>query len=202
HTCGPAMRPPSLRIRSVPRRDFTDELLARLHALANQFLVEDPAHFRVHAESNDVVHIFESGGALAGFQFWRTAPIDLPGGRAILGGKLRVAPEPRRRGLPLRSGLRFYLQTQLRHPTVRYYRLALTSIFGFVSITEALAEYTLFDPRAEGPEGRAIHAAFARIAVENHFTLDEKTGLFDVGQSISDEQLSGYPASWFERPAA
>ena len=111
-----AMGAPRDRIRVIPRRAFTDRLLADLHAFSYRILPEELAHFRVHAETNEVVHVFEHGGTIVGYQFWRTAPMDLPGARAILGGKLRVLPDHRGRALHLRSGLRFFLGCKLRHP--------------------------------------------------------------------------------------
>src|SRR5262245_56800493 len=136
------------RARSVPRRRFTPALLDSLHALANRLMAEDAVHFRVHAETSDVVHVYErtDTGAPVGFQFWRTAAMELPGCRALIGGKLRVDPAFRGRALHLRSGLRFYVESQLCHPRTRFYRLSLASLFGFVSITSALADYRLFDP--------------------------------------------------------
>src|SRR5262249_8618183 len=115
---------------------------------------------RLHAETNDVVHVFEHGGKIVGYQFWRTAPLDLPGARVILGGKLRVLPGHRGRALHLRSGLRFFLGCKARHPFTRYYRLSVVSLFGFVSLTSALAEYRILDPHpAPGDrEGEAIRA--------------------------------------------
>ena len=193
---------PRVRVRSIPRRAFDAELLARLHALATSLLVEDAEHFRVHAESNELVHLFEQGDDLVGFQFWRTAPLDLPRSRVILGGKLRVLPAFRGRALHLRSGLRFYLENQLRHPLTRFYRLSFASLFGFVSITSALAEYQMFDPRAGGPEGRALRAAFERFAAENDFRIDEKTGLVFVDIRMSEATLAAYPAAYYDRPEA
>jgi len=198
------VQPVAIRARSIPRRRFTPELFASLHALANRLLSEDADHFRVHAETNDVVHIYERAdtGAPVGFQFWRTAPMDLPDCRAVIGGKLRVDPAFRRRGLHLRSGLRFYLENQLRHPRTRFYRLSLASLFGFVSITSALAEYHLFDPRATDAEGRAIRGAFERLADQSHYRLDPETGLFSVGIKATEATLAQYPASYYERPEA
>jgi len=193
---------PSVRVRSIPRRAFDPTLLARLHALANRLLPEDLDHFRVHAESNELVHVFEHGGEIVGFQFWRTTPLDLPRARAILGGKLRILPAFRNRALHLRSGLRFYLQEQLRHPLTRYYRLSIASLFGFVSITSALAEYHVFDPRAADAEGRALRAAFERVAAENDYRLDPETGLIFVDISMAEETLAAFPASYFERREA
>lgn len=193
-----------IRARSIPRARFTPALLDSLHELANRLLAEDAAHFRVHAETNDVVHIYERAdtGRVVGFQFWRTGPIDLPGCRALMGGKLRVDPEFRRRGLHLRSGLRFYLENQLRHPRTRYYRLSLASLFGFVSITSALADYRLFEPMAGDAEGRAIRGAFQRLADQSHYQLDPATGLFQVGIRPTAATLAQYPASYYERPEA
>jgi hypothetical protein len=195
---------PRDRIRAIPRRAFTDELIGRLHEFSNRILPEDLAHFRVHADTNEVVHIFEHGDAIVGYQFWRTAPFDLPGARVILGGKLRVLPEHRRRALHLRSGLLFYLACKLRHPLTRYYRLAVASLFGFVSITSALAEYQIFDPRPRpgDAEGEALRAAFARIAAENHFRIDPETGLMFVDIGIAPETLAQYPEAYLDRPEA
>lgn len=194
----------AIRARSVPRPRFTRALLDDLHGLANRLLAEDAAHFRVHAETNDVVHIYERAdtGEVVGFQFWRTTAMELPGCRAVIGGKLRIDPAFRRRALHLRSGLRFYLESQLRHPRTRFYRLSLASMFGFVSITSALAEYRLFDPAAADPEGRAIRAAFERLAEQSHYRLDPVTGLIAVGIHMTEATLAQYPAGYFERPAA
>lgn len=192
------------RARTVRRRAFTRELLGSLHGLANRLLAEDPEHFRLHAETNDVVHIYERAdtGEPVGFQFWRTTPMELPGCRAVFGGKLRVDPAFRNRALHLRSGLRFYLENQLRHPGTRYYRLSLASLFGFVSITSALAHYTLFDARAPGAEGRAIREAFERSGAQSHYRLDEATSLFTVGIRVTDETFAQYSQAYYERPEA
>jgi hypothetical protein len=193
-----------LRTRSIPRQDFDDALMARLHAFSNRLLAEDLGHFRIHAETNDVVHVFErrDTGAIVGFQFWRTGPIDRPRARAIIGGKLRIEPAFRNRGLHLVSGLRFYLECKLRAPATRFYRLSLASLFGFVSITSALAEYQILDPRAPDEDGRAVLGAFRRLAAENHYRLDEATGLAFVDIRPTPEVLAQFAPSYFERPAA
>jgi hypothetical protein len=193
-----------IRVRTVPRRRFTPELLGSLHELANRLLAEPIDHFCVHAETNDVVHVYERAdtGALAGFQFWRSAAMELPGCRAVIGGKLRVDPDFRRRGLHLRSGLRFFLETKIRYPRTRLYRLSLASMFGFVSITSALAEYRLFDPHATDAEGRAIRSAFERMAEQSHYRLDPDTGLIFVGIKVTDETFAQYSASYYARPQA
>jgi hypothetical protein len=198
------VEPVSTRARSVPRRAFTPALLASLHGLANRLLAEDAAHFAVHAETNDVVHVYErvDTGEPVGFQFWRTAELALPGSRALIGGKLRIDPAFRRSALHLRSGLRFYAECQLRHPRTRFYRLSLASMFGFVSITSALARYHMFDPSVRDAEGRAIRGAFQRLADQSHYALDPVNGLFAVGIHMTAETLARYPASYFERPEA
>jgi len=128
--------------------------------------------------------------------------MDLPGCRALIGGKLRVDPEFRGRALHLRSGLRFYLESQLRHPRTRFYRLSLASLFGFVSITSALADYRLFDAAAPDPERRAIRRAFEQLAAQSHYRLDEATSLISVGIRVTEQTLAQYPASYYGRPEA
>ena len=198
------MVPVTTRARSVPRRAFTPALIESLHGLANRLMSEDAAHFRVHAETNDVVHIYERSdtGEPVGFQFWKTSALDLPGCRAVIGGKLRIDPAFRRRGLHLRSGLRFYLESQLRHPRTRFYRLSIASLFGFVSITSALADYRMFDAAAADPESRAIRGAFEQLAAQSHYRLDEATSLFAVGIRPTPQTLAQYGAAYYARREA
>lgn len=193
-----------LRARSVSRQGFDDALMRRLHEFSNRLLAEEFSHFHVHAVTNDVVHIFEreDTGAIVGFQFWRTSQIDWPRARTIIGGKVRIEPAFRNRGLHLASGLRFYLDCKLRSPMTRFYRLSIASLFGFVSITSALAEYQILDPRAADPEGRAVHGAFRKLAEENHYTLDEETGLPFVNIRPTPEVLAQFAPAYFERPEA
>ncbi|XXF79939.1 hypothetical protein P2318_09375 [Myxococcaceae bacterium GXIMD 01537] len=196
---------PRVRLDIIDKADFTDATIRELHALAQRLMAEDLEHFRVHAHANDVVYVFRRAdtGEAVGFQFWRTAPMELPRSRVILGGKLRILPEFRNHGLHLLAGLAFYLQNQLRHPRCRYYRLSIASLFGFVSLTEALEHYELFDPRRrETEEERALLAAFSTLARESHFDLEEDTGLFRVGILMTPETLGRYPPRYFERPSA
>jgi hypothetical protein len=195
---------PPIRMRTIRRERLTDADLRGLHAMASRLMAEDLDHFRVHAAANDLVHVFERAdtGEVAGFQFWRTAPIALPKSRVILGGKLRIRPELRNRGLHLLSGLVFYLQNLLRDPGTRYYRLSIASLFGFVSITEALAGYRLFDPRERSGEAGAIRDVFVARAEESHFRLDEETGLFFVDIFMTPETLDRYPPLYFQKVAA
>jgi hypothetical protein len=199
-----ARRRPGVRMETLWRPDFTDERLEALHAMANRIMAEDLAHFRVHADTNDVVHIFRrvDTGELVGFQFWRTVPMTLPGCRAILGGKLRISPEFRQRGLHLLSGLLFFLQSKARQPLTRYYRLSIASLFGFVSITETLRHYRVFAPRDDSAEGRAVAAVFAAQAAESDYRIDPETGLIFVNIFMTPETMAGFGPSYFERPAA
>jgi hypothetical protein len=203
-SAAPVSGEPRLRTRSVARRDFTPALLESLYGLANRLMAEDAAHFRVHAETNDVVHVFErrDTGAPVGFQFWRTAAMDRPGQRALIGGKLRIDPAFRRRALHLRSGVRFYVENQLRHPRTRFYRLSVASMFGFVSITSALADYRLFDATAQDAEGRAVRGGFDRIATESHYEIDAATSLIAVGIRPTEQTLAQYSAAYYARPEA
>jgi len=198
------MQKVAVRTRSIPRRSFTPELLRSLHALADRMISEDVEHFRIHAETSEVVHVYERAdtGAAVGFQFWRTAAMDLRDCRVLIGGKLRIEPEFRRRALHLRSLGRFYLENQLRHPGTRFYCLVVASLFGFVSITSALADYKLFDARATDAEGRAIRGAFERVAAQSHYRLDEATSLFAVGIRVTDETFRQYSPGYYERPEA
>jgi hypothetical protein len=195
---------PRVRMQTVLCRDLTLASVGELHAMSNRLMAEDLAHFQVHAEANDLVHVFRRADSdeIVGFQFWRTAPLDRPGRRVILGGKLRIDPAFRRHGLHLVSGLAFYLQNQIRAPRTRYYRLSIASLFGFVSITEALSHYQVFDPRAPFGEAGAIREAFVAAAEENHFRLDEAKGIFFVDIFMTPETLDRYPPRYFERPAA
>jgi hypothetical protein len=195
---------PAVRMETVGRQALSEALIQQLHAFSTSLMAEALEHFRVHALSNDVVHVFhrQDTGQLVGFQFWKTAPIPLPRGRVILGGKLRIHPEFRNRGLHLLSGLTFYLQDKLRHPLSRYYRLSIASLFGFVSITEALARYHLFDPRQLTGEQGAIREVFFARAEESHFRVDPESGLFFVDIFMTPETLGRYSPDYFNRPAA
>jgi hypothetical protein len=198
-----ALRPP-VRMERLLRKDFSEEILRELHAMSHRLMAEELEHFRVHAHANELVHVFRRAdtGAMVGFQFWGTAPLALPRSRVILGGKLRILPEFRRHGLHLLSGLSFFLENQLRHPRTRFYRLSIASLFGFVSITDALAHYHVFDPKPSEREGEAVRDAFLARAEESHFRVDLETGLFLVNIFMTPETLGRYPPAFFERPAA
>jgi hypothetical protein len=75
-------------------------------------------------------------------------------------------------------------------------------MFGFVSITSALADYRPFDPMAADAEGRAIRGVFERLAERSNYRLDPATGLFSVGIRVNEATLAQYPASYYQRPEA
>lgn len=198
-----AMRP-RVRMVTIDREAYTEASLRTLHEVATRLMAEEYEHFRVHAYANDVVHVFRrvDTDEVVGFQFWRTAEMTLPYARIILGGKLRMLPEFRNYALHLLSGLVFYIQNQLRRPWTRFYRLSIASIFGFVSITEALADYRVFDPHERGDEAEAIRAAFVRLGAESHFVLDARRGWFHVGIVPTPETLARYSSRYFDKQAA
>ncbi|HZI15460.1 MAG TPA: hypothetical protein VE153_34125, partial [Myxococcus sp.] len=78
----------------------------------------------------------------------------------------------------------------------------MVSLFGFVSIAQSLVRYSLFEPRNASPEAQAIRKAFLAMAEENHFRVDEETGLFHVNVFMTPETLSRYPATYFDQPLA
>ncbi len=80
----------------------------------------------------------------------------------------------------------------------------MASLFGFVSITGALAEYQIFDPRPHpgDAEGEALRTAFTRLAAESDFRIDGQTGLVFVDIGIAPETLAQYPVSYLDRPEA
>ncbi len=193
-----------VRMESVRRPEFTDQRLRELHAMANRLAAEEFDHFAVHARTNEVVHVFRRAdtGEIVGFQFWGSMPASRPGGRIITGGKLRMDPAFRNRGLHLVSGLIFLLQHRIRHPRTRYYRASLASLFGFVSLTGAIAEYELFDPARTTGDAGAIRDAVLAWAERNHYEFRPETGLFFVDIFTTPETLAQYPDSFFEKPAA
>ena len=57
-----SMQKVAVRTRSIPRRSFTAELLRSLHSLSDRMISEDIEHFRIHAETNEIVHVYERTG--------------------------------------------------------------------------------------------------------------------------------------------
>jgi hypothetical protein len=174
-----------------PRADWTPALLDELHTLAITMSAESREHFERHAISNDCVYLFRDQSALVGFQFWRT--VALPQARLILGGKLRIAPSHRRRGLHLRAGLAYY------RAQGDAYRVSLAGLFGFVSITRALSHYEVIST-ATSPAW--LTDAVGHIARESDFAFDPASGLVRVGIQVTPAQLAAYPESFYASPQA
>jgi hypothetical protein len=174
-----------------PCADWTPALLDELHALAITMSAESREHFERHALSNDCVYLFRDQGAVVGFQFWRT--VSLPEARLILGGKLRIAPSHRRRGLHLRAGLAYY------RAQGDAYRVSLAGLFGFVSLTRALAHFEVISS-ATSPVW--LTDAVERIARESDFVFERATGLVRVGIQVTPAQLQAYPESFYASPQA
>lgn len=177
--------------------------IAELHALANALMQEDLAQFTRHVGANEAVHVFRgrSDGQVLGFQFWRRGEDAEAGIEFIMGGKLRMHPSIRRRALHLYSGLLYALGRRLRRPLVPIQRLSIAGLYGFVSISEALANYQLY-PLPEGVRDReAIHRAFARMAEFSRFEI-RADGRFFVNIYPTAETLAAYPPPYYERPAA
>jgi hypothetical protein len=188
----------------VSAADLTDERIHELYELAHRLAAEDEEHFTVHARTNDLVHVFRrvDTGEVVGFQFWLARPIDLPRSQVVIAGKVRVTPAFRNRGLHLLSCVAFYARSKVRHPFTRYYWAAMASVLGFVSFSEALADYRFFDPKARQGEAGAIRDTFVAMAEDNHFTIDEETGVIFVDIFLTPETLGRYPESFFERRSA
>lgn len=84
----------------------------------------------------------------------------------------------------------------------RYYRLSIASVFGFVSIAEALHAYRFVDTQSSDHEAQAVAECFRRLAKENDFRMDEHSSVMRVNIFMTPETLDAYPPAWFDRPAA
>lgn len=173
-----------------PRESWDTRLLEQLHRLAVEMSDEPRAHFDRHAYTNDCVHLFRDQGALVGFQFWRA--LARPEARLILGGKLRIVPSHRRRALHLRSGLAYYQEQLQAHGSA--YRLSMASLFGFVSLTRALAHYDLI---REGSVPDWLCDALMELARESDFTYERASALVRVGIQVTPAQLAAYPEAFY-----
>lgn len=190
--------PVRMQIRAVSSLQQNE--VAELHALANSLMQEDLEQFAKHVAANDSVHIFRGAdGRVLGFQFWRHAVAD--GIQFIMGGKLRMHPSVRRRALHLYSGLLYYAERRLAMPLTPVVRLSIAAIFGFVSITEALAHYEFFPAPKANRDSPKIDAAFARMASYSGFLIRPDQTFF-VNIYPTAQTLESYPAAYFERPAA
>ena len=174
--------------------------LNELHGLANALMSESASHFEHHARSNDVVHCFrDPNGALLGFQFWRSG--DVPNAatptRFVLGGKLRIVPAARRRGLHLVAGLQVLRDELAAHPNHALVRLANVSIFGFVTIARRLSNYFWLDAACGRPE---LLALTTQLCQQSDFVFDPTRGFVQVGIAIPRATLDAYPTDFWNLP--
>ena len=100
------VRRAGVTVQEIPACDFSDALLDELYDLANALSNESKPHFRVHAHTTNLVHVFRAvgDGQLVGFQFWKChRSVYDPEVSVIRGGKLRIAHAARgkvREGVP------------------------------------------------------------------------------------------------------
>jgi hypothetical protein len=186
----------AVTLERIDRAGFDDAVLRPLHAWSTRLLAESYDHFARHAVTNDELHVFRRGGELCGFQFWRA--FDSGGVRYVLGGKLRVDPAARRRGLHHASALAILRAQHGGDPDRAVVRLSIASLFGFVSLARAMPHYRFVDAAAEP----ALCAVFARVSAESGYAFDATTGLVDVGIAIPDDQLAQLAASYLALPEA
>jgi hypothetical protein len=184
----------------VQRNEFDEALLRRLYELSNTLMAEPFEHFSWHAGTNDELHVFRrrDSGEVMGFQFWRTLPGISENHRVVLGGKLRVRPEARRRGLHLASGFAVLSEQRRRFPEAAITRLGIASMFGFVSIARRVAHHDFVTAQTH-PELVPIVEA---VTSASHYTFDAQTGQVEVGIFITPQQLAGYPEAFFQSPLA
>ena len=134
-----------------------------------------------------------------GFQLWAVSGTR-PDERIVLGGKLRIRAEARRRGLHLLSGLGVLLEQQRATDGVRITRLGIASVFGFASITRRLAHYDFVNAtgRRRDLVPVALHDELAR---DNGYAFDADDGPGDVRIFMTGEQLARYPEAFFSAPS-
>jgi hypothetical protein len=194
---------PRVRLETVHQDALTDMRIRELHTLSNRLATEDYEHFARHARTNELVHVFRRADTdeIVGFQFWQTRSLNAPRNRVAPAGKLRMTPEFRNRGLHLLSMVLFFAHNKIRHPFTRYYCTELASVLGFISVTAALAHYTVFDPDADDPLSSAIRDALVAEAAESHFEVRDD-GLFFVNIFLTAETFAMYPDGFWRRPAA
>jgi hypothetical protein len=209
-------RVPRVQLETFEHSAWTPALIDELHKLAVEMAAEDRGHFAKHAYTNDTVHLFreQESGAVVGFQFWRCSPGPEAGSRVVFGGKLRVRPAFRRRGLHLISALAYYDEIMSTHPSAQFHRLSIASVFGFVAIASALASYEFIAERAPPEAGTpAQEHALARSeywlcdcvaarAAESGYEYDRVSGIVNVHIQLTPQLLSTYPPEFYARRLA
>jgi hypothetical protein len=147
--------------------------------------------------------------AVVGFQFWRCRPSLLdPSYHVIRGGKLRLHPSCRRRGLHLLSNVLFAAQRKVAHPTTPLLRISIASVLGFAALSAGLRSVWFVRgdasvspsclPTEREPctlTGRDAHeygvlnAELVDFCRTNNFDLDTRTGFIDVKIRMSDAEV-------------
>lgn len=199
-----AAQDPALRIEVFERERWTPALFDELYALATSMSAETRANFDNHAGTNDSVHLFRAqpSGTLAGFQFWSSGAYGQAGRRVIIGGKLRVLPQFRRRALHLRSALAYYTEVLRAHPADAIERVSLASLFGFVAIAGAVHDYRFIAEDTLAPEERWLCDVVEERAAHSGYRYERRTGVVHVAIKPTSAQLDAYPTAFYETPLA
>jgi len=197
-------RAADVQLEVAPRSSWTPALFDELYALATSMSAEDRANFEHHAWTNDCVHLFRvaDSGALAGFQFWCCSPGRQGMQPVILGGKLRVLPEYRRRALHLRSALTYYSHVVRSRPAERFERVSLASLFGFVAIASALRDQRFLAEDTLAEDERWLCDVVQELAAVSGYRYERASGVVHVNIRPTAAQLAGYPATFYESPLA
>lgn len=193
-----------VKLVRVVRDAWTPELLRSLYALAITMSAEDYENFARHAYTNDSVHLFQraSTDALVGFQFWWNGAAAVPNQHLIIGGKLRILPDHRRRALHLRSALATYADVLRAYPERAVHRMSFASLFGFVSIARAVHDHHVIATDTLAPDAQWLCDVATERALDSGYRYEPATGLVHVNIRPTTEQLAGYPPSFFETPLA
>lgn len=194
-------------LETIVQAHYSDDLFERLYKVAcDSGIREHYDHFSRHCITNDFVHLFRDPQEnLLGFQFWKSPPPEHAASsvRIILGGKLRLLPDARRRGLHLYSNLcAFKYFASVNTTGCTFHRVGLVNIFGFNSLVVPGLEYDTFPFSATSSDARdVILPAITELSDAGAFTIDERTGVVDVGQTFSDAAIAPPGSPFWDRPA-
>ena len=189
----------TVKIVPKPVGDLSPAELNELYQLSTAMAPETKDHWMVHVESQQDVHMYQSKGGLVGFQFWGPRVVEGDLG-VIRGGKLRVTPAVRGKGVPSLSGL-IQLQNSIEaDPQVKtWLRLSLASLKGYNSIRSSLDHIYFLNKKIKDPNWHAIlHRACQQLCEQSQYQFDPSTSLVSVG--IKPESVELTPA-FLQRPA-
>lgn len=186
-----AARIPRLQLSITRRgtgfeRSFCDEL----YTLSSSLSSETRAHFQLHTDTNDEIHVLrdEASGTLCGFQMWRFGGVAGPDVPIRWGGKLRFVTEIRRHGLHLLLNLVSLRSAKEKlGEAVQIHRIALVNLFGYQAIRPALAS-AFSPPFALGASASArvsmLTPEFEPFCQDIGFQMDPRTNRVNVGQTL------------------